>query len=93
MDTAEARSLLRQALAAYRDQPYEVLAGYIRAPRTEIRVGASGVEYQIEIVVVWDSQLGGNVRVLGTIDDGGWRALAPLGVDFIKSPDGAFVGE
>jgi hypothetical protein len=31
--------------------------------------------------------------VLGSIDDGGWRAFAPLTRSFIKSPDGTFVGE
>jgi hypothetical protein len=31
--------------------------------------------------------------ILGSIDDGGWRALRPLCDDFILAPDGRFVGE
>jgi hypothetical protein len=49
--------------------------------------------YQIEIEVFWDNQRGGNVRVMGSIDDGGWRAFMPLTRDFIKAPDGSFVSE
>jgi hypothetical protein len=29
----------------------------------------------------------------GSVDDGSWRAFAPLSRSFIKSPDGAFDGE
>ena len=36
---------------------------------------------------------GGNVRVIGSIDDGGWRAFVPLSDSFIKAADGRFVGE
>jgi hypothetical protein len=36
---------------------------------------------------------GGPLRVLGSIDDGGWRALSPLCDDFVLAPDGRFVGE
>jgi hypothetical protein len=31
--------------------------------------------------------------VLGSIDDGGWRAFKPLCRDFIKAPDGSAVKE
>jgi hypothetical protein len=30
---------------------------------------------------------------MGAIDDGGVRALMPLGESFILAPDGSFVGE
>ena len=36
----------------------------------------------------WDDQEGGNMRVLGAVDDGGWRAFVPLCEDFIKTPSG-----
>lgn len=35
----------------------------------------------------------GAIRVIGSIDDGGWRAFRPLSDDFIRAPDGTFVGE
>ena len=34
-----------------------------------------------------------NLQVMVSVDDGGWRAFAPLSVDFIRGPDGSFVGE
>jgi hypothetical protein len=47
----------------------------------------------VEIQTFWDSQPGGNVRVMGSIDDGGWRAFLPLSRSFIKSAVDSFVGE
>ena len=41
----------------------------------------------------WDAHPNGNVRVSAGIDDGGLRAFLPLTSDFIKAPDGSFVGE
>ena len=52
-----------------------------------------GVTYQIEIEAFWDSEPGGDIRVLGSIDDGGWRAFAPLCDDFILTPAGQLIGE
>ena len=56
-------------------------------------VGTSGTVYQLEIQAVWDGRKGGDLRVMGSIDDKGWRAFAPLISDFIVRPDGTFVGE
>ena len=53
----------------------------------------AGREYQTEVNVLWDDRPGGNIRVIGSIDDGGLRAFAPLTDSFIKAPDGSFVGE
>jgi hypothetical protein len=53
--------------------------------------GPSGALYQIEFEAVWDGARGGNLRVLGHIDDGGLRAFFPLTEDFIIAPDGSFV--
>jgi hypothetical protein len=55
--------------------------------------GASGAVYQLEIQAVWDGRKKGVLRVRGSIDDEGWRALAPLVSDFIVRPDGTFVDE
>lgn len=57
------------------------------------REGASGAAYQFEIEVFWDDKPGGDVRVMGSIDDGGLRAFLPLCEAFIMSPSGRFVGE
>jgi hypothetical protein len=55
--------------------------------------GPSGTRYQLEIQAMWDRNPGGKLRILGCIDDGGWRAFVPVTDDFLIDPDGRFVGE
>ena len=93
MDNVEARAVLQDHLRSYRQRPYgELVALLDKAHVAEVR-GPSGVTYQVEVEVHWDHQPGGALRVLGSVDDGGWRALKPLTDDFILAPDGTFVGE
>jgi hypothetical protein len=56
-------------------------------------VGASGTRYNVEAQALWDSKKRDNIRVLASIDDGGTRAFHPVTCDFIKAPDGSFIGE
>ena len=35
---------------------------------------------------IWDAQPNGDIRVLGSIDDYGWRTFVPLTDDFLVSP-------
>jgi hypothetical protein len=49
--------------------------------------------YSLEIQFFWDAKPDGAVRVIGSIDDGGWRAFRPLSDDFIRAPDGTFAGD
>jgi hypothetical protein len=58
--------------------------------RDEVKtvIGASGVNYQIEVTLLWDSRPGENLRIIGSIDDGGWRAFVPLTDSLIMKPDG-----
>ena len=93
MDATEARSLLRKELEALRSLSYAELADRLDKPATHELRGESDVTYQLEIQVFGDHRPGGNLRVRGSIDDGGWRSLAPLFEDFIVAPDGSFVGE
>lgn len=62
-------------------------------PITGECIGPSGKTYQIEIQAFWDGREKDNIRVMGSIDDGGWRAFCPLSEDFIKSPSDEFIGE
>jgi hypothetical protein len=60
------------------------------------RNNANGVSYVIEIEVFWDSpkKAGGDLRVMGSIDDGHFlSSFMPLSSDFIVDPDGNFIGE
>ena len=90
----EARTLVEQALQVLREQPYEALVErLLNKQKVSEIVSASGTRYQIEVTAFWDSPKNRNLRVLGAIDDGGWRAFKPLSTDFIMAPDGSFVGE
>lgn len=93
MDKAEALAVLSNEMALYRNRSYEELAGLIGQVDAYEKKGTSGTAYQIEIQVFWDSKTGGDLRVLGAVDDGGWRAFAPLTDDFILTPGGEFIGE
>ena len=93
MDANEARTILKERLARYREYPHEQLAQLVGSVEVEERRGQAGTPYQLEFEFVWDARPGGNVRVIGGIDDGGLRAFFPLTDAFIKAPDGSFVGE
>jgi hypothetical protein len=94
MNGNEARAVLEAHLESYRSAPYRDLVALIaRGPDTaEIR-GASAARYQLEIVAVWDSAAGGDVHIIVSIDDGGWRAFVPVTDGFIMRPDGSLVGD
>ena len=60
---------------------------------TEVKnvLSDSGVNYQIEIDVFWESEPNQNLRIMGSIDDGGWRAFFPLTESLIMKPDGTLI--
>ena len=94
MDRSEAQALLRVQLNDYRTRPYASLMELVgTSERTEV-AGPSGQPYQCVVNLMWDDKPGGNIRVLAAIDDGTFRtAVVPMTDDFIKAPDGSFVGE
>lgn len=93
MDNAEAAALLKEHLEGYRLRSYADLVTLLGKPQAGELRGASGATYQLEVQVHWDDRPGSALRALGSIDDGGWRAVKPLCGDFILAPDGRFVGE
>ena len=56
-------------------------------------VTKDGHDYQLEIQYLIDDPRTLDIRVSVGVDDGGWSAFAPLCRDFIKAPNGRFVGE
>ena len=93
MDKTEARQILRHQLAGYRERSYQQLLHLMKEEESfEIRAG-SGATYRLEFQAFWDDSKNKNIRVLGSIDDGGLRAIIPICEDFIISPDGSFIGE
>lgn len=94
MDKEEAKVLLAKELEAWRQRSYADLASVVGGePVTAEVSGEEGDWCQVEIQVLWDRGIGGNIRVLGAIDDGGIRAFVPLTDDFIMAPNGSFIGE
>ena len=95
MNQTEAKAILSEYLRGYRERPYSELAAWVSENHVETEeiVAPSGARYQVEIVFVWDTKQKANVRVIGSIDDGGIRALVPVSDDFIISPQGCFIGE
>jgi len=88
MNREEAMSLLDAKLDEYRKLGYDGLAARVGDEEFPEIAGPSGTLYQIEILIVWDDKSGGAVRVLGAIDDGGWRAFLPLCDSLLMTPDG-----
>lgn len=88
MNTEEATALVRQQLMEYRRMAYVDLCRLVdmRLP-TLVLKGASGAEYQVVVQLHWEGKRGGDIRVIGLIDDGGWRAFVPLSQDFITGPN------
>jgi len=88
MNRDEATNIIRNQLLKFRHKTYAELRQLVqtRMP-TAVIAGASGTEYQVAIQVHWDGKRDGNIRVLGLIDDGGWRAFVPLSECFIIGPD------
>lgn len=93
MDKHEAGVILDAHLESIRSLPYSDLILLIEknASQNSVLIGPSGTKYYVEVQAFWDDRPGGNVRILGSIDDGGIRAFAPLTRDFIKCSDGSFV--
>ena len=73
--------------------PYAELKSEVGESRQLQTTGQSGTQYQVDVQVRWDDIPNGDIRVLGGIDDGGWRAFAPLTEDFILGPEWKAVGE
>jgi hypothetical protein len=93
VNDAEARDVLAKELTGLRAQSFADLTLLIDRPTTREVRGASGAVYQVELQAFWDARPGENLRVLGSVDDGGMRALLPLTDAFIIAPDGRMVGE
>ncbi len=88
MDKAEAKAVLNEYLETYRAKSYEDLKRLTDEVDTCERTGGSGTTCQIEIMVRWDDKPDGDIHVFSAVDDGGWRALFPLGSSFLVAPDG-----
>ena len=88
MNRQEAMGLLNAKLDQYHQMSYAELSAKIGHEESPEVVDLSGTEYQIEIQIRWDNKPGGDIRVMGTIDDGTFRgAFKPVCSDLIVRPD------
>lgn len=94
MNTAEFRTALAPILADYRTRSYEFWLQNVDGDPICFEFQAdNGVDCQVEISVFWDDRPDSDIRVILSIDDGGWRAFLPVTDSFIIAADGTFVGE
>ncbi len=95
-DKEEARLLLAGELEKIRSLGYTQLRKAF-VEQKDIQAfnvaGASGVEYQLEIEGRWDGDEEEDIRILGSIDNGGLRAYVPLSDSFIVKPDESLLEE
>ena len=92
MNKAEAKSLLEATVSELRKLSYNELRNYETAVAKEIE-SETGKTYQTEIQAFIDDRKKQTLRVVVSIDDGGWRAFFPMTSAFIVAPDGTFVGK
>lgn len=88
MNKAVANNLIKQELDILKTRPYESLCELLEKPVSKNLLGRDGKNYQLSTEVVWDGEPGGDLRVIISIDNKGWRSLLPISNSFIKSPRG-----
>jgi hypothetical protein len=88
MNRVEAKWLLLRELVRWQRRPYHELQSMLDKEQHHELRGASGCEYQIEVEPVWDDRPDGDIRILGSIDDGKHRAYCPLSYGtLVRKPD------
>ncbi len=93
---SEALGVLERRLTKLRVESYsDLVAEWLDRSYLEQIPGESGVAYWVKHEGFCDDprQEGGNWRIFGLLDDGGWRPFAPLTDSSIPAPDGSFIGE
>ena len=99
MNRSKALCILEGRLAHYRTKTWDELHALVedgfvvRNTHYEEVVCESGSVYQIRINVYWDDKRRQHLRVVGAIDDGGWRAFVPHTSSFIVDSKGHFFDE
>jgi hypothetical protein len=94
VDKVEARKVLGTQLSSLRELSYQELVARLLDREETLEVaGPSGTLYQLELQGLWDTRQKDVLRVVGSVDDGGWSAFDPLTDSFLVAPDGSSVSE
>jgi hypothetical protein len=89
MDKREAQDILQEYLIGLQAKSYQEWQSLIGESAVVEKRGPSGITYQIEWNAFWDSQAGGDIRVIVSIDDGSLsRFMVPLATSLLISPEG-----
>jgi hypothetical protein len=93
MDKTEAQSVLDQEFASFSRRSYADLVTTIDHPQVTRAKGPSGTTYNVEFNVFYDdSHRKQDLRIMGSIDDGGTRTfMLPLTKTEIMKPSGELV--
>lgn len=92
MDKIEALKLLTEQMQTFKNKSYADLVNMIGDVWAEQIKGEAPYDYTIEIQVFWDSRPNGDLRIIGSIDDGGFRSsFSPLCDGFIVTPEGKII--
>jgi len=86
MTREEQRSALREALETWAQRGYCLLVNKIGDVERLVIHGDHDREWFVEIRMSWDDKPGGDIRVTGTIDDGGIGAFFPTTDSVLVSP-------
>jgi hypothetical protein len=93
MNEQVAYAVIDSELKRLRKSPHPELTALVGKPEVKQVIAEDGKSYQLEIQAAWDSKKGGDLRVIVSADDRGWRAFKPLTCAFVMRPDGKSVGE
>lgn len=92
MNKKEATKIINEVLESFKSKPYSELEEMVgESPVMNEIKAESGTEYQIEIIAYWDTKQGGDIRVLGSIDDMAQSDYDPLLKSFIMTPEGEII--
>lgn len=91
MNKEEARDVPEKHVTPFIQRAFSQLAMLAESKHIDLleATGPGGVRYQIEIQYLWDHRPGGAVRVLASIDDGGFfTSILPLTHSWLTEPSG-----
>jgi len=86
MKTAEAQQILTEELEYFKDKSYAELIDRVGENLSYEKEAPDGCSYQLEVLILWDSEPQKAIRIVASIDDGGWRAFFPLTDSILKLP-------
>lgn len=86
MNRTEAKAILNQHLDDLQSLGHAALECRVGENQAFVVRGESGVDYQIEMTILWDREPFGPLRIIGSIDDGGLSSFLPLTLSRLVEP-------